>query len=261
MLKNSFPNHPEKYLKTALFSPSEYLQYLVKHRPFDLNQVPESTIILFHTSLYKKIKRESTTQKVGNILEVLTYADHKLGIARVPGIGAPAATVVLEELVALGVRQFVVVGTAGGLQKYQKIGDLVVSQQAIRDEGTSYHYVAPHKYAMATPGLTQKLYQVLLRSGQTVESGTSWTVDTPYRETVDEIRQYQTEGVLTVEMEAAALFAVAKYRNVAITACFAISDSLADLKWNPQFFSNRINSQLDLLFHSSAVTLLNLNQL
>ena len=67
-------------------------------------------------------------------------------------------------------------------------------------------------------------------------AGVSWTIDTPYRETVAEARRYQAEGVLCVEMEAAALFAVAKVRALQVASAFTISDSLADLVWNPLEF-------------------------
>jgi uridine phosphorylase len=257
LIKNSFPNYPGKFANAALFSPAEYLKYLAKQRPFDSNLVPECAIILFQPGLYKRIKQRYAAHKIGNVLEVIQIDDKKLGLARVPGIGAPAAVVVLEELIGLGVRQFIAIGTAGGLQKNLKIGDFVVCETAIRDEGTSYHYLEPGKYASGSPALTQKLRDSLNQSGYKIFSGMSWSVDAPYRETTDEVRQYQSEGVLTVEMEAAALFSVAHYRNVALAATFVITDSLADLKWNPQFFSLQINSQLELLFNASAATLLN----
>lgn len=65
--------------------------------------------------------------------------------------------------------------------------------------------------------------------------GSSWTIDAPFREIVAEVRKYQEEGVLTVEMEAAAIFSVAKYRNVEAGAIFTISDYLAELEWKPKF--------------------------
>lgn len=253
---HSFPNHPEKYAKSALFSPIEYLQYWEKHNPIDRNLVPESAILTFQPGFVKRITQRFPSEKIGNLLEVIQIENKKLGLARVPGIGAPAAVVVLEELIGLGVRQFIIIGTAGGLQKHVKVGDLVLCEAAIRDEGTSYHYLPPAKYARGSADLTQKLHDSLIQSGHKIFSGISWSVDAPYRETMDEVRQYQSEGVLTVEMEAAALFAVAEYRNVSLAAVFVISDSLAELKWNPQFFSRKINTQLELLFDASAATLL-----
>ena len=79
-------------------------------------------------------------------------------------------------------------------------------------------------------------------------SGTSWSIDSPYRETVSEARRYQHQGVLTVEMEAAALFAVAKYRKADVAALFSISDSLADFTWKPAFHLRRNQAGLEKVF-------------
>jgi uridine phosphorylase len=74
----------------------------------------------------------------------------------------------------------------------------------------------------------------------------------PYRETMAEARHYQVEGVLTVEMEAAALFAVAAYRGVEMAAAFTISDSLAEMVWNPQFHASDTHDSLTTLFSAAA---------
>jgi len=79
-------------------------------------------------------------------------------------------------------------------------------------------------------------------------AGTSWTVDAPYRETIAEVKSYQEEGILTIEMEAAALFAVAEYRNVEMGALLTISDTLTDLTWNPQFHHDKTPEGLETLY-------------
>ena len=111
----------------------------------------------------------------------------------------------------------------------------MVCEKAIRDEGTSHHYLKHSKYAYASKGMTNKIIISLEKLNQKYFIGTSWTIDAPYRETVAEAKQYQEEGVATVEMEASALFAVAQYRNVELGAIFTISDSLAELQWKPKF--------------------------
>ncbi len=99
---------------------------------------------------------------------------------------------------------FVSVGTAGSLQRDLDIGDLVLCEAAIRDEGVSHHYLPPAKLATAAAPLNAALGAAMKQAGLRFRAGTSWTIDTPYRETVAEARQYQAEGVLCVEMEAAA---------------------------------------------------------
>ena len=104
-----------------------------------------------------------------------------------------------------------------------------------RDEGTSHHYLEPSVFSYASAELTERAKRSLDKIQTPYTVGTSWTVDAPFRETVAEVRKYQEEGILTVEMEAAALFAVAEYRNVQLGAILTVSDTLADLTWNPQF--------------------------
>jgi uridine phosphorylase len=101
--------------------------------------------------------------------------------------------------------------------------------------------------------LTEKLGAAL--GAATYQTGTSWTIDAPYRETVAEVRHYQAEGVLCVEMEAAALFAVASVRGVHLASAFVISDSLADLEWNPQFHGDEVQAGLVTLYEAAVAAL------
>ena len=106
---------------------------------------------------------------------------------------------------------------------------MVLCEAAIKDEGVSHHYLPPGRLATAPAGLTAVLGAAMTQAGLAFRTGTSWTIDTPYRETIDEVRHYQAEGVLCVEMEAAGLFAVAEVRGLQLASAFVISDSLAEL--------------------------------
>ncbi|HEY7415201.1 MAG TPA: nucleoside phosphorylase, partial [Ktedonobacteraceae bacterium] len=179
----------------------------------------------------------------------------KVGICGGFGIGAPAVITLFEELIVLGGRKFISIGTSGTLQPHVQIGNIVVCDRAVRDEGVSHHYIAPDTYAYPASALTTQLEQHLRKTEHTVTVGPSWTIDTPYRETIAEARHYQQEGVITVEMEAAALFAVAQYRGIEIAAAFVISDSLADMVWNPRFESEKVEEGLLTLFTTARDTL------
>ncbi len=138
------------------------------------------------------------------------------------GIGAPAVVAQLEVLASLGVRHFLSLGTAGGLGPDQAPGDVVVLTGAVRDEGTSYHYVAAGVDVRPNTDLTDLLVQRLGDAGIPFTSGWSWTTDAPYRETREEIHHYRSQGVLAVEMEAAALFAVADTREVRLASAVVL---------------------------------------
>ena len=179
----------------------------------------------------------------------------KVGLLGQFGIGAPAATAVVEQLAALGTTAVVSIGTAGSLQHDLEPGDLVLCEAAVRDAGVSHHYLPPGRLATAPAEMTIALGAALRESGLTFRPGVSWTIDAPYRETVTEARHYQAEGVLCVEMEAAALFAVAEVRGLRLASAFVISDSLADLVWSPRFHDPAVQAGLFGLYLAAVTAL------
>jgi uridine phosphorylase len=164
------------------------------------------------------------------------------------GLGAPVTSVLLEDFAAYGVRQFIALGLAGGLQSNQRAGDVIVAEEAIRDEGTSYHYAPPERSVTPPGQLTERVRRFLVQANIAHDAGTSWTTDAPYRETAVEIAHYQAEGVKTVEMEAAALFTVGAYLRVEVAAIFAIGDTLANGRWCLQADQQRTLTSLCTVF-------------
>jgi uridine phosphorylase len=128
------------------------------------------------------------------------------------------------------------------------IGDIVICDRAIRDEGTSHHYVPVAKYAFSCPELTDNLCTAFERKGIQYSKGSSWTTDAPYRETIEELRQYCSDGVATVEMEASALFAVGAYRGASVSSSFVISDILSEEDWNQGYHSEEKLESLKQIF-------------
>lgn len=247
----TFPNFKHKHAKAAMFSAQDYLAYQKKLKNYDVFPAPESVIFCYSNDLLNHVVKNHKTKKVKRFfgdMYLLTETKNKVALVGNFGIGAPVVTSLLEELIAFGVKKFISIGTAGGLQKSLKPGDLVVCDRAIRDEGASHHYMKASKYALASKAISLSIKKALDEFGQKYVVGTSWTIDTPYRETVAEARQYQKEGVLTVEMEASALFAVAQCRRVAMGAIFTISDSLAELQWAPKFHLAKTKGGLELLY-------------
>lgn len=245
-----FPNYKNKHNENSVFSPSEFVAYMSKLGRYNDFKPPEGVILCYTGSVieYATANYPVTTAKgISSGIHLFNETDNRVGIIGNFGMGAPIATALVEELIALGVKSFVSIGMAGTLQKEYKAGDIVVCDRAIRDEGTSYHYLEPSKYAYASPEITEKIKRVLEKQGIGYFTGASWTIDTPYRETVAEVKRYQSEGVSTVEMEASALFAVAQYRGVQMGAIFTISDSLAELEFAPKFHLEATSKGLEIL--------------
>jgi uridine phosphorylase len=162
------------------------------------------------------------------------------------GIGSPNAVTVIEELIALGGKFFINRGYAGGLQNE----GVFLCQKALRDEGTSYHYIKDGQYIYPDKKLTKKLEKSLKKQNLNYKKGITWTIDAPYRETKAEITHYKKQGISTVEMEASALFAVAKYRKVKIASAFVVSDTLGE-KWEPKFHHRKVKESLNKLFDAA----------
>jgi uridine phosphorylase len=255
----TYPNFPGKHAHDAFFSPRDFVDYRRRIGRLPDFPIPEGMIFCYQRSLYEHVlaaRRVTPAGGFGGEFSLLTDTGGRIGIIGNFGIGAPVVTILLEELAAFGVRRFVSIGTAGALARDLRIGDVVVCDRAIRDEGVSHHYLPAAKYAHASPLLTDRLDLAFRESGVSPVRGTTWTIDTPYRETVAEARHYQREGVLTVEMEAAALFAVAEYRGVDLASAVTISDSLADLVWDPHFHAAPTQDGLERLFRAAVAALL-----
>jgi uridine phosphorylase len=149
-----------------------------------------------------------------------------------PGVGAPLSAMILEELIAHGGAAFVACGGAGVLRKDIAAGHLVIPTAAVRDEGTSYHYLPGHDDARPSPMAVQAIEQTLRDAGISFLRGTTWTTDAVYRETRQLVAHRAAEGCLTVEMEAAALFAVAEFRHVALGQILYGGDDVSGLAWD-----------------------------
>lgn len=232
-----YPNIAGKHDHEALVTPSEFLAYLRQHDGLHPGAIPESFVLCYSPRLFEGITSDERATAVahrnGRFVAINVEAT-RIGVAGGFGIGAPVAATVMEELAALGVRRFVSIGAAGSLNSQLEVGDVVVCTEAIRDEGVSHHYLAPGRSVTPSALLTSQLTRSLQAAGLAVAEGPTWTIDAPYRETVHELHHYRSEGVLTVEMEAAALFAVANYRKLEVGAAFVISDTLDEV-WTPAF--------------------------
>lgn len=221
--------------------------------------VPDRLILLYQDQLWDAVLALEATTEIGGSGSYgravsLDRTEGRVGVVGGFGIGAPAAAAVLEEFIAIGVQEFLSIGTAGGLQPDLAPGDVVVCTSAIRDEGVSHHYTHSDDVAAPDRALTSRLEAAILRAELPARQGASWTIDTPYRETATEARHYQDGGVLCVEMEAAALFTVAEFRGAALASAFCVSDSLADAEWNPNFDHPDLAHNLMLLYGAAVET-------
>jgi uridine phosphorylase len=144
-------------------------------------------------------------------------------------VGAPFAVLVAEQLFASGCRLLVSVTSAGQITDNGATPYFVLIDRALRDEGTSYHYLPPATFAEAPDaGLLAHIERALSGlSGVTVHRGATWTTDAPYRETEIAIASARELGALAVEMEAAALYAFATAMNRSVVCLAHVTNAMA----------------------------------
>lgn len=148
------------------------------------------------------------------------------------GVGAPLASSLLEEIIAMGCRKFMVCGGCGVLAPEFPVGYPVVVSEALRDEGVSYHYLPPSRTVKANSAVLKLIIKELEKRGIPHQVGKTWTTDAPYRETPNKIAARREEGCLTVEMEAAGLMAVAEFRKVLLGQILYSGDDLSGGEWD-----------------------------
>jgi uridine phosphorylase len=158
-----------------------------------------------------------------------------------PGVGAPLAAGFLEELIANGARGVLACGGCGVLSKEIAAGHAIILTSAVRDEGTSYHYLPPSREVAASESAVAALVQTLSDHGVPYILGKSWTTDGLYRETEAKRARRMAEGCVVVEMEAAAFFAVAQFRKVQFGQVVYGGDLVVPKGWDRRSWDKRLD--------------------
>jgi uridine phosphorylase len=201
--------------------------------------LPEHCVISFFREVIDKVvaehaakvRMENHWEDGSHCIYEIEYQNRRLAFFH-PGVGAPVAAGLLEEAIAAGCRKFVVCGGCGVLEQGMAVGHIVVVSGAVRDEGVSYHYLPPGREVTADPRGIEALVQTLEKGGIPYRVGKTWTTDAPYRETVKKIAARRKDGCLTVEMESAALMAVAQFRGVILGQALYGGDDLSGAEWD-----------------------------
>jgi uridine phosphorylase len=155
-----------------------------------------------------------------------------------PGTGAPTAVTLLELAIAAGSESIVAIGGAGALVDELAIGNVVIPISAVRDEGTSFHYLAPARSIDLDPVVAAQLGDFLSERGVPHRKAPVWTTDGLFRETPDRVKKRRSEGCVLVDMECSALAAVAQFRGVRFGQFLYAGDSLATDDWDHRGWNN-----------------------
>ncbi len=214
----------------ALFGPSDTTQRIQNFPKICISTFSENIIQKF-TSL-NGVEQIANLYSANGVLPVyqIKYKNQEIAFYR-SMVGAPACVACFEEAVAMGAEKFVLFGSCGVLDDDAVKDHIIVPVSAVRDEGTSYHYIAPSAEIEADPRSVNILEQVLTSCGYSYVKGKTWTSDAIYRETRSAVLERRQEGCIAVEMECASMLAVAKYRQIPLIQFLYGADNLSSDTW------------------------------
>jgi uridine phosphorylase len=224
--------------------------------------VAENCVLCFFKETIEKVAREHSARVVAenhwedgpHPLYEIDFHGQRLAFYH-PGIGGSLSAGLLEEVIAFGCRRFMACGGCGVLEKEIAVGHLIVLDSALRDEGTSYHYLPPAREVTANRLAVQALVRLLEKRAIPYQIGKSWTTDAPYRETASKIASRRAEGCLVVEMEAASLMAVAQFRQVPYGQVVYGGDDLSGSSWDNRGWQSRVEVRENLFWYCAEACL------
>jgi len=222
--------------------PQALLEPTTNNKPQD---VPQHCVICFFQEVIDPLVHNGRAMRIATLrseigphpVYEIAHEGRRIGVAH-PGVGAALAAGTLEEMIALGFRKFVACGGAGALNRELAMGHLIVPTSAVRDEGTSYHYLPPAREVQADFQAVAAVERVLRRREVPFILAKTWTTDAIYRETRGKIAARRNEGCVCVEMETAAFFAVAQFRNVPFAQILYAGDDCSGDVWDSRHWDH-----------------------
>ena len=215
----------KRHADASVFLPENLLREARRQKRLPLAPVPDVCVLDPDGDLVGGLRAAGLTRRspgwacYHTTLDEVDHGGQTFGVVG-NAVGAPFAVLVAEQLFASGCRLLVSVTSAGELVPLGDTPYFVLIDRALRDEGTSYHYLPAAPFAEADPVLADAVAAAFEGGALVVRRGATWTTDAPFRETEHAIAAARGRGAVAVEMEAAALYAFARARGRAVV-CFA----------------------------------------
>ncbi len=244
IIKNRFPVCEYDTSRDPIIKPTDFLE----------KTLPSKCVITFFRKELDQFVAKNHLPVIGYLYsEVLDIPIYEYNISEericitMPFSTAPGAAGTIEELHAMGCEKFIICGGAGSLIKDSKAGEIVVPVAAVRDEGTSYHYLEPSREVECHKAAADHVISGLEKLGIPYTIGKTWTTDAMYRETPEMIESRRKEGCITVEMETAAFFAVSKYYDIPLAQLLYTGDDVSGEKWDTRNWNHQKNIRSNMI--------------
>lgn len=220
MLLEQFDNN-----KVAVLNPGVFQK--------KLEGFPKTAMSIFSKELMTEIEQKYELEKIAQInSETKDYPVYKINVEGVDlaiyqtPVGAAPAAISFEEMIMLGVKNLLLVGCCGCLDSEIEDCSIIIPTSALRDEGTSYHYIPASDEVELDAKCVNVIEKFIKSKKINYRKGKTWTTDGLYRETRDKVEMRKKQGAITVDMECSAMAAVAKFRGVNFGQLFYAADNL-----------------------------------
>lgn len=223
------------YASPTAFEPESLLREARRQKSLVAASVPQVCVLDPDGDIVRHLRTKGRADRHPNWacyhtdLFVFREQSHEFGIIGC-AVGAAFAVLIAEELFASGCQLLVSVTSSGQIQPVQAPPYFVMIDRALRDEGTSYHYLPPSDYSDSDSELVELGRHALSTAGIPVHVGTTWTTDAPFRETQEAIDAATKAGILAVEMEAAALYAFARARQRSVLCIAHVTNQMGRIE-------------------------------
>lgn len=254
-MKQKYPILEYDPAQMAILEPSQILPAI---------DIAENCVLCFFQDVLSDLNEKGKLRKIfelgsergPNPVYEMMVNGQRLAVVHA-GVGASLCATFMDELIALGCRKFIACGGCGVLDEQVGLGQAVIPVSAVRDEGTSYHYLPPAREVTCSPDAIAALRSTLEHHAVPYILGKTWTTDAPYRETPQKVALRRSEGCLTVEMETAAFCAVAQFRGVTFGQLLYGGDDLTGENWDGRHWQT-LSSTREKLFWLAAESCLQL---
>ena len=225
--------------KDAIINPNKIID--------KIDNIPKVAIACFSKSLFDKIVEGTKCVEIGHLSNTngekkiyeMEYKGKRLVLFMV-GVGAPMAVSDLEDLHAMGCEKFIIFGNCGVLDRNIDDCSIIIPNEAIRDEGTSFHYLPASETIRVNKKYVSEFKEILNDFGYSYTEGMTWTTDAFYRETRKKMESRVNMGAKVVEMETSAMQAVCDFRGMDLFVFFYAGDNLDLPEWDKRSLSGDV---------------------
>ena len=223
--------------------------------------LPPNLLVIFSQNLLKNFVKSNVLYQDAALLQFfggesnLYRSNSNSDLVAIEGtISAPIGVSAIQTAVSRGVKRVFVLGLCGAVDSSLHVGDIVLPTLCEREEGTSFHYLPPDAAAAPNCDMLQSLTKHLAKYNLPYRAGKTVSTDAPYRQTIETELTWRKDGILGVDMEMSAVFALCKYLTIPSVGLFVVSDThdlteKTDWEWNKKLFEENFNKAFTLLSH------------